>query len=753
MARPEFSSSRAWSAARHPSVRANLAPPPTQDATARRIGLLTCLALFLAALAAAVAPLALSAADVAEPDVVLVVDTSRSMSRPGMDPERTSLLVSKLFSDILPGDLAVVRLLDLTRDAGLLPRRQTGLSGACDEDPTQHCNRIEPTADWAQLARDGTLGTLPRPRRGDADFKQRLDAHLAQTSHNSLFYLAFHAAHGVFEQHGGGSSSGRGRTLIWLSDGRDEGEALLAEAVRDLEGAGVKIETIIFGRGDPTIPTRIGLAPVRVRTPGELMASFAQAFRRIMGAPYQIDHLVEEQPNFDVQPKVETMWVVVYGDHSLESVTLTDAAGRTHGADYAADSLPRAGAYRVARIDAPAPGRWQLETRGGGSGRAYAVVQLSSLAPSLQAPEEARADVETTLVAAITPRDEPDTPIVDHDLIAEARIRATIDGTTLELNDRGEAGDALAGDGLFSGRFRFTHVGETALTLTLQSPLVEARGEAVVRVKGTLRVTGEPLDARLGEFAAGQSRCVTLAPKGEHRGSVPVRLHASGGVPFGHDLFVRLAGERLDIDTAAIEWRAGAPLVVCLDVAASAPSSTSTGERLLTIAAVGGTDADQRLDVRLYWDVAGLGFWQRWAWLFLLILAVLVVTFVALGFVLPKRFPATLAINIAPEQDDIEEYPPQSIRIWRGVGIGFYRDARAYLHADYRLSGRASGALARLRAIGGAAAEVEPQGGYALYREQLDGDWRDVPPTGEIARPGEIYRVGDNGPFFRLSAR
>ena len=45
----------------------------------------------------------------ASADVVVLVDTSTSMVQPGMDPERTSLLVTKLFADIVPGNLAVGR--------------------------------------------------------------------------------------------------------------------------------------------------------------------------------------------------------------------------------------------------------------------------------------------------------------------------------------------------------------------------------------------------------------------------------------------------------------------------------------------------------------------------------------------------------------------------------------------------------------------------------------------------------------------
>ena len=43
-------------------------------------------------------------ADNAHDDVVVIVDTSTSMHDPGMDPERASLLVTKLLADIVPGD-------------------------------------------------------------------------------------------------------------------------------------------------------------------------------------------------------------------------------------------------------------------------------------------------------------------------------------------------------------------------------------------------------------------------------------------------------------------------------------------------------------------------------------------------------------------------------------------------------------------------------------------------------------------------
>src|SRR5262249_43821653 len=92
----------------------------------------------------ALLPSALPAADALSADVVVMVDTSTSMSDPGMDPERTSLLVAKLFADIVPGDLAVIRLLDLSKDSRWLPSKHTGQKVPCAEDSSKTCEHVEP---------------------------------------------------------------------------------------------------------------------------------------------------------------------------------------------------------------------------------------------------------------------------------------------------------------------------------------------------------------------------------------------------------------------------------------------------------------------------------------------------------------------------------------------------------------------------------------------------------------------------------
>ncbi|MCB2262778.1 MAG: hypothetical protein LGR52_07560 [Candidatus Thiosymbion ectosymbiont of Robbea hypermnestra] len=687
------------------------------------------------------------------PDVVIIVDTSRSMTNPGMDPERTSLLVAKLYADIVPGNLAVVRLLDLSADRELLPRRETDETRRCKKEGRDRvCNIVESTEDWAELARENRHGVLARGSRGDRSFKRRLDTHLAQTGGNSLFYLSFEAARGVFEHHAAQGQPSANRTVIWLSDGEDEAPNQLTPVVAGLVAEDVRIETVILGRGDPVIPRQLGLEPVRAGSPAELMGAFAQTFRRIMRAPYRIDQVVAESPSFRVRPNVETMWVVVYGDTSLERVDLRGADGRAYPADYAADSQPRAGAYRVARIERPAAGEWRVEIVGGGSGAAYAVVQRSSLKPVLLSPDSAQADVETRLVAAIAAGEAP-TPITDSQVLDEARIRGVVDGVELVFNDKGQGADETAGDGRFSAFHRFSRTGPQPLELHLTSPFADRRTNVTIDVSGVFRYGGPDLEVRFGERRVPSTGCLPVSPIDGlvHQGSLPFELTVGGGLPADHEVAVTLGGQRLTPRGSAVDWAAGATLMVCLELDDQAPSSTAAGEPVLSLRSRGGTD-EQVLRIRPYWEVHGRTFWERWSWLILGLLALAVLVFIALGYILPIRFQKTLAICFAPERADIDEYPPQAIRTWRGTGIGFYRNARAFLHPNFRLDGKVQGALAVLRAEGNRT-RVDGLGGQPLYRESATSDWDQVPQGGELARPGEVYRIGESGPFFRLSAR
>ncbi|HKI06081.1 MAG TPA: choice-of-anchor X domain-containing protein [Thermoanaerobaculia bacterium] len=683
--------------------------------------------------------------DKAAADVAVIVDTSLSMKEPGMDPERTSLLVAKLFSDIVPGDLSVVRLMDLVADANLLPRRLTGRMIPCEDHPGQQCQEVKQTTDWMAEARKGRFGALVRPARGDAGYKQSLDGHLAQVGNNSPFGLAFAAAQGLFDQHGKRKVP---RAVIWLSDGRADDPPSTLQAIKEMKATGTVVEAVVFG-SDLSLVRQAGLEARQVSNPAQIMKAFAGAFRRVVQAPYEIDNEVAAAPSFEMQPDVREAWIVVYGDESLGEVSLSSPRGVVR-ADYARDSQPGAGAYRVAYLERPMAGRWTVQAQGGGPGVSYAVVQRSALAPALLAPRTAMAGTRTLLVAGLH-SGTSGALVIDPRVLGETRMTVLVEGRSVALADDGANGDVKRGDGRFSGWTEFPNPGDARVKMRAVSPLLDRTVDAVVKVAGTFESSGA-VEVDLGTLKAGTSSCRPVRLAGKHQGAVPFELRELREPAAGHELSVRLPVGALRPGGPARGLAPKDALEVCLEVSRRAPSSSAAGEPWLELRVAGTKDARHAAPVKLRWQVQGLSFWERWGWLILLILGILLVLFVILGFVLPKRFQSSLAVAFVPDRRELDEQTPQPVAQWKGVGIGFYRNARAFLHSNFRLSGNPGGALASLFAEP-AGTRVKPGRGSSLFRETLDGDWESVEGEGRRARGGDVYRIGESGPFFRISSR
>lgn len=681
-------------------------------------------------------------------DVVVIVDTSISMKEEGMDPQWTSLLVTKLLADIVPGDLAVVRSLDIAGDKDVLPGVDTGRFEPCYEDPSRQCGVVEPATDWEADARAKKLGAKVRPARGSPQFKNELEQHLEQRIHNSMFTLGFAATQGIFDDHKARAGGSRPRTVIWLSDGRADAPPSVERRIRELLKDGVAVKAIVFGRGETSLARGAGLDALQVSTPAEMMNAFADAFRQIVQAPYRVDHRLSAAPGFEMKPYVDEAWIVVYGDDTLGEVTLDGPGGEVR-ADYGADRLEGAGAYKVAYLRRPAAGKWTVRAEAGGIGAAYAVVQRSVLTPVLLEPAEAVSGAEVALVGAVRAGLEGEV-ITDPEVLAGLALRAELQGQDLILEDSGSGRDVAAGDGRYTSPARFRGSGEVIVTLHLIGDVVDRKVEAVVVVSGEFHYTGPPVEVDLGELGISDESCRELDFTADQRGEVAFELARLRSLPAGHRLEVRMSAGTLQPGGEARSAAPGERFEVCLATSENAPSSTGGGEPWLELRVAGSRLAEHVVPVRLFWRVNGLSFWQRWGWLILSILGILLLLVVGGGYVLPNRFSGTFAVVFVPEREDLDEQSPQPVRQWSGVGIGFYRDARAFLHPDFRLSGKSPGALASLHAEK-SGVRVRPGRSQALHRETLDGDWENVAAQGKKTRAGDVYRVGDNGPYFRIS--
>ena len=342
----------------------------------------------------------------------------------------------------------------------------------------------------------------------------------------------------------------------------------------------------------------------------------------------------------------------------------------------------------------------------------------------------------------------PGGPLVtDPELLRDLAVTAELQGRTVRLVDDGTGGDAAAGDGRFTAPVTFRGSGKVPVRIHIRSPLVDRAAEAVVEVSGTFRYTGGPIDVDLGNLGVDSESCRPLALRAEHQGEVPFELVRLRRPPSGHRLEVRVPTGVITPGGDAVLAKGGDRFEICLKTSRRAPSSLAAGEPWLELRVAGSEAPGHRVTLRLRWKVEGLSFWQRWGWLILGILLLLLLLFLIAGYVLPQRFQGALALVYVPDREELDEQTPQPVKQWRGVRIGFYRNARAFLHPDFRLSGNPQGALASLHAERGGA-HVMPGRGLSLFRETLDADWEGVPPQGRRVRAGDVYRIGDRGPYL-----
>jgi hypothetical protein len=663
-----------------------------------------------------------------------------------MDPQRISLLVTKLLADIVPGDLAVVRLLDLSKDARWLPSKGTGKKVPCSEDSSRTCEHIEPQGDWYGDVRAHRYGALSRPARGDSGFKQQLDIHLEQVINNSMFGLGFRAAQGVFDTH---PPSAATRTVIWLSDGNSDDPGQLQTVLGELQGAGVTIEPVVFGQGTTELQKKLGLSSLPVRNAGELMKAFAGVFRHLVNAPYEQDSLISANPSFEMKPRVDDAWVVVYGDDTLGEVTIDSPRGPLR-ADYAQDRRPKAGAYRVLYVQNPTPGKWTIRSIGGGPGAAYAVVQRSALEPVLIEPRTAIAGVPVAVVAGIGQRS--GTILTASEFPEHLEMDLTASGRTYRLVDDGTNGDRTAADGRYTGMVTFDDVGPAVVTLHVKSTLLDRTIRETIQISGQFHYHGGPISLDLSSLKAGTETCRDFTLVADHQGRIPFEVHLLQPLPAGQKLEVRSGRGSSTEGGKPLSIGPGDPLRLCLSTTRRTSASKASGEPRMELAVVGPSSPDARVRFDLTWEVVPLTWWQLWGWLVLGILALLLLLAWINGYIKPRRFQRNLALVFVQDWDDLDDQSPQPLAQWKGVGIGWYRDARAYLHPNFRVSGNSRGAISSLHAIAGGT-QVRPGAGGNLSRETIDGDWEAVPATGRRGSSGEVFRVGDTGPYFKIMVR
>lgn len=342
----------------------------------------------------------------------------------------------------------------------------------------------------------------------------------------------------------------------------------------------------------------------------------------------------------------------------------------------------------------------------------------------------------------------PPTPLQAIEVKADGKLIAT-------LKDNGQNGDKKAGDNEFTAVWTAQDIGDYVLSF---NPVGGSGAQSVdnisLKVAGSIKF-GPAIPVKLGITASNSELKSKLdlsntAVKGEFPLEISSQYDFSGSIleiDFGQGwLPLNAKPQTFTISQSSPHtW----PLRLRVGDCPS-PVSEASG---LSIQIEGLNADNQRLRLSVPLSVVVLEDpWLHCWWPILaMLIAALLITVVCYGFWSPSRFSTRLGVVLSPEEDMNEGffYP---IKAERGTGSGFYKDARAYICQDFRLSGKAKGALARLRASG-KRVYLSPAHGMAVYRQNLEGEWDELPTEETLMHFGVIYKNALGTLFFELRNR
>jgi len=330
-------------------------------------------------------------------------------------------------------------------------------------------------------------------------------------------------------------------------------------------------------------------------------------------------------------------------------------------------------------------------------------------------------------------------------------ITATAVDLVLRLRDDGRDGDQSAGDRVYSARWTPTQSGAVRFSFAGQggAPL-EAADATVTVIDWALLKGSDLLD--FGVLGSGeQGHAVLDLSTSSVHGEVPLVLTA-GGVVEGLTLEIEdgsgrrrlTAGESVDLvlGSATKTWR------LSLTAARCPPAVNGGDTGSVQVRTRSGDGPDQRLDLRLRVATTPLAWFVCLLPFLILAALLLLAAFVVWGFVSPARFPRTLGVVLSPEED-LNEGFLQLVRARKGTGSGFYRDARCFITADFRLSGKRNGAL-----VGLVAGRPRPRfkllDGQPILRRNPEGAWEPLGETDSLVQFGELYRNEAATLYFEL---
>ena len=376
-------------------------------------------------------------------------------------------------------------------------------------------------------------------------------------------------------------------------------------------------------------------------------------------------------------------------------------------------------------------------------------IEVEKVGWTLQADAPSQAELDTPANLSVQARPAPTSlspaPVQTIEVYVDGKVQAS-------LRDDGKNGDAQAGDNRYSGQWTPQAIGERNLEFR---PVGGSRAQpvaATVKVVGSIRF-GAPVPVKLGRTGSNsqlQGRLELGAGtvvKGEFTLDLNSAYHASGSsleIDLGEG-WVALDGHARPV---SLNSKGPSSWPLRLRVGDCPAGVTAADRFTIEFAGADANGQPVRHSVPIELAITEDPWLHCWWPVLAAAAAALLTGIVIYGFWSPSRFSAKLGVVLSPEEDMNEGFF-HPIRAQRGSGSGFYRDARVYIRPDFRLSARAKGELARLRADGRRVC-IRPATAATVYRQNFDGAWEALPSGETTVHFGVAYKDSMGGVYFEL---
>jgi hypothetical protein len=387
-----------------------------------------------------------TAVQAASRNLAIIVDTSGSMQQ--NDRQRYTVQLTQVLADLMDtGDeLSVIRM------------PATDLS-FCTAGPSSSL----------------VLQLDPRNR---ADFKRSLDG-LIQFDTGTYFAASIRTAVSLLER-----DASPQRMLLVIADSGGLGicERTLTRELLALKQSGVTIAAINLGSSGGAFDANSAFDFTTSALDAQgLIEAVAMVYQRFLGAKQVQTGRVQGEIQVEIAPFVNEAFLVVAADGPIAGIqqlpgnpgaAAIDDNHRGGGTTRGLDGLVRG--YRIARLERPAAGRWRFRAAGVSQQAGWMLLQDSAIGARMVSsptiPKGTAAPIEVELIDQRTGK-----KVTDPSKLPGLRVELEADGRKTTFRDDGKNGDRQAGDGVYTAMTTFDKVGETPLSVHLQSDFLDRR--------------------------------------------------------------------------------------------------------------------------------------------------------------------------------------------------------------------------------------------------------------------------------------